>query len=212
MVNNHETGGACLQWLRDQIVRPADGLTGEQPVSFDDLTALAAQAPAGSGGLLFTPWLAGERSPVDDRTLRGALLNVSLRTDRSAMVRAVMEGVAYNARWLAEAVEKYVKRPLPSYRILGGGSVSDLWCQIHADVLDRPIERVADPLHTNLRGVALYAAARVGVIEQADIASRNRVERVFTPDPANRAEYDRLYGEYRSLYRTLHGLYGRLNS
>lgn len=211
VVNNHETGGACLQWLRDQVVRPADGLAGEQPVSFDDLTALAAQAPAGSGGVLFTPWLAGERSPVDDRTLRGAFLNISLRTDRSAMVRAVMEGVAYNARWLAEAVEKFVKQPLPSYRILGGGAASDLWCQIHADVLDRTIERVADPLHTNLRGVALYAAARVGVIDEADIASRNRVERVFTPDPANRAEYDRLYNEYRTLYGTVHKLYRRLN-
>ncbi|MEZ5178017.1 MAG: FGGY-family carbohydrate kinase [Acidimicrobiales bacterium] len=71
--------------------------------------------------MLFTPWLKGERSPVDDRHLRAAFLNVSIDTDRAALPRAVMEGVAYNARWLHEAVERFVKRPLPTLRILGGG-------------------------------------------------------------------------------------------
>jgi xylulokinase len=212
VANNHETAGACLQWLRDQVVRPDDGLPGELgSPAFDELTALAGRAPAGSGGVIFTPWLAGERSPVDDRTLRAAFLNVSLLTDRAALVRAVLEGVAYNARWLNESVERFVKRPFPTMRILGGGSQSELWCQIHADVLGRPVERVADPVHTNLRGAALFAAAQTGRLDAADIASRVRVDRVFEPDPATRAVYDELYGEYKGLYKRLHKLYRRLN-
>ena len=101
-----------------------------------------ATVPAGSGGVLFTPWLNGERSPVDDRTLRAAFLNVSMTTERAHLVRAVLEGVAFNARWLLDVVERFIKRPMPVLRILGGGAMSDLWCQIHADVLDRRIEPV----------------------------------------------------------------------
>jgi len=109
---------------------------------------VAATAPAGAGGVIFTPWLKGERTPIEDRTLRGAFLNVSLTTDRPRIIRAVLEGVAFNARWLLDAVEGFVRRPLPALRILGGGASSDLWCQIHADVLGRRIERVAEPTYS----------------------------------------------------------------
>ena len=121
--NNIETGGAALSWLREQIFAPSDGLLGgsgigadgaapvyEQP-TYDALTALAATAPAGSEGLIFTPWLAGERSPVEDKHLRAAFLNLSLRTDRAMMVRAVMEGVALNARWLFDLLREVPQAP-----------------------------------------------------------------------------------------------------
>ena len=118
--------------------------------------------PAGSGDVLFTPWLAGERSPVDDRNARGGFHNLSLGTTRAHLVRAVLEGVAYNSRWLHEAVERFAKRRLDPVRVIGGGATSDLWCQIHADVMGRTIERVAEPLHANLRGAALFAGAGAG--------------------------------------------------
>ena len=134
--------------------------------------------------MLFTPWLNGERSPVEDRNLRAAFLNISMTTDRAHLVRAVLEGVAFNARWLLDAVERFIKRPMPALRILGGGAVSDLWCQIHADILDRRIERVADPMYANLRGAAFFAAMSLGKIELADVAERVRVTRTFEPDAA----------------------------
>ena len=100
VANNHETAGLCLQWLRDSIGASEDGTSGSG--GYERLTALASTAPAGAGGVMFTPWLNGERSPVDDRTLRAAFLNISMTTERAHLVRAVLEGVAFNARWLLE--------------------------------------------------------------------------------------------------------------
>ena len=151
VADNQETGGAALRWLREQLVAPPDGLPGggsgigaggaaadDLAPTYEDLIRLAATAPAGCEGLLFTPWLDGERCPVEDKVVRAGWLNLSLRTDRAMLVRSVLEGVAFNSRWLLDAYEKFIKRPVPSVRILGGGAQSDLWCQIYADVLGAP--------------------------------------------------------------------------
>ncbi len=211
VANNHETAGLCLQWLRDSIIGPDDGLAEPWTPAYDDLMTVAATAPAGAGGVIFTPWLKGERTPVEDRTLRGAFLNVSLTTDRPRIIRAVLEGVAFNARWLLDAVEGFVRRPLPALRILGGGASSDLWCQIHADVLGRRIERVAEPTYANLRGAALFAAMSLGKITLDDVRSLVRVTTTFEPDPDARATYEPMYAEFKRLYGQLHGVYARLN-
>src|SRR5205823_8917179 len=102
-----ETAGLCLQWLRDNVIAPEDALGGLSTPAFPAVTELAATAPAGSGGVIFTPWLAGERSPIDDRWARGGFHNLGLGTGRADMIRAVLEGVAYNDRWLHEYVEKF---------------------------------------------------------------------------------------------------------
>ncbi len=169
IVNNHETGGAALQWLREQIIAPHDGLLGggsgigDQGLapgglapSFDDLTALAATAPAGSEGLLFTPWLNGERSPVDDKHLRGAWLNVSLRTDRAALVRSVLEGVAYNARWLFEPYQKFVGRA-------GAERADPRWRRAERPVVPDPRRRPRRARRAG-RGPARRPAARGGPV------------------------------------------------
>ena len=85
------------------------------------------------------------------------------------LVRSVLEGVAYNSRWLFDAYEKFLKQPVPKVRILGGGAQSDLWCQIYADVLARPVEQVADPRHAQLRGVALWARVCLGELTLDDV-------------------------------------------
>ncbi|MGE5289160.1 MAG: xylulokinase [Micromonosporaceae bacterium] len=211
VANNHETAGACLQWLRDRIIAPDDGLSGGPRPGFAELTELAATAPPGSGSVLFTPWLAGERSPIDDRNARAGFHNLSLDTGRAAMVRAVLEGVAYNNRWLHEAVEHFVKRRLEPIRVFGGGAQSDLWCQIHADVMDRTIERLADPMHANLRGAAIVAGLALGAVDPAGAGELAPVGATFRPDPARRAAYDRLYAEFPKLYRSQKGMFRRLN-
>ena len=205
VANNHEAAGLCLRWLRG-------ALPTRRPLSFEELTDLAATAPAGSDGILFTPWLAGERSPVDDRYARGGWHNLSVQTTGADLVRAVLEGVAYNARWLHEAVERFAHRRLDRLRIFGGGALSDLWCQIHADVLNRTIERVADPLHTNLRGAALFGAIALGTVQRHEIRELVPVERVFTPQPETRAEYERLYAEFPRLYKRQRAMFNRLNA
>ena len=208
VANNHETAGLCLQWLRD-AVGAGDGAVESD---YARLTTIAATAPPGSGGVLFTPWLNGERSPVEDRNLRAAFLNISMTTERAHLVRAVLEGVAFNARWLLDAVERFTKRPMPVLRILGGGAISDLWCQIHADILGRRIEQVADPMYANLRGAAFFAAISLGRMDFGDVAARVRVTGTFDPDPSARAVYEPIYSEYRRLYHRLHGMYAKLNA
>ena len=211
VANNHETAGICLQWLRDSV-GAGDGVETAANAGYERLTALASTAPVGAGGVMFTPWLNGERSPVDDRTLRAAFLNVSMTTERAHLVRAVLEGVAFNARWLLDSVERFIKRPMPVLRILGGGAISDLWCQIHADILDRRIERVAAPMYANLRGAALFASMSLGNIDLAGAATRVHVDATFEPDPRAHAVYKPMYAEYRRLYHRLHGMYERLNA
>jgi xylulokinase len=212
VANNHETGGACLQWLRDQVIAPDDGLTDAAPPSYAQLTDAAATAPTGAGGVIFTPWLAGERSPVDDRFARGGFHNLSLGTTRAHLVRAVLEGVAYNSRWLHDAVEKFVKRRLDHIRFIGGGAQSDLWCQIHADVLDRTVERVADPVDANLRGAALLAGLALGAVNQREVRDLVRVDATFRPDHGRRQIYDRLYAEFPKLYKAQKPMFQRLNA
>jgi xylulokinase len=214
VANNHETGGACLQWLRDRIVAPDDALTSATMAaapSFAALTAVAGSVAPGAGDVLFTPWLAGERSPVDDRNARGGFHNLSLGTARAHLVRAVLEGVAFNSRWLHEAVEKFVKRRLDHVRFIGGGAQSDLWCQIHADVLDRTVERVTEPVDANLRGAALLAGLSLGAVRPDEVRDLVAVDAVFRPEPAHRATYERLYREFPKLYAKQKGMFHRLN-
>lgn len=223
--NNIETGGAALAWLREQIVAPNDGLAGggsgigadgAAPVAFqptyDDLVNLAASAPAGCEGVIFTPWLAGERSPVEDKYLRAAFLNMSFRTNRAMLVRSVLEGVALNIAWLFGYYEKFLRTPVRSLRILGGGAQSDLWCSIIASTLDRRVERVADPLNAQLRGVALWTRVCRGELSLEAAASLVPVDRVFAPVPAERDIYAEHFARYTKLYGALKGFYHRMNA
>jgi xylulokinase len=201
IANNHDTGGAALRWLRDGIV--TDG-------NYDELTAEAASVPPGSGGVIFCPWLNGERSPVEDHNLRASFVNMSMSTTRAHLVRAVLEGVAYNARWLLEATEKFAGRPLDGLRLLGGGAQSDLWCQIHADVIGRPIQQVADPVNVNVRGAAWFAAMHLGHLTIDEISARAPTARVFTPDVEAMAACAPLYAEFVQLAKAQRSMYKRL--
>ena len=205
VANNQDSGGAALEWLRDRL----GGV--DAPPSYEQMTALAAQAEPGSGGVVFTPWLAGERSPVDNRGARAGFHNLSLRTTRAELVRAVMEGVAFNSRWLSEAVERFTGGPFRSIRVIGGGATSDLWCAIYADILGRTIEQVADPVHANLRGSALLAGMGLGRVEPDELASLVPVAATYHPDPSLRPRYDRLFAEFPNLYSAQKGTFKRLN-
>ena len=202
VANNHETGGAALRWLREQVLPDQ---------SYEDLIASAEQAPAGCEGVLFTPWLNGERSPVEDKALRASFLNISLRTDRAMLVRAVMEGVALNARWLFDPYEKFLGRPAPSVRIIGGGAQSDLWCQMHAYALNRPVERPADPRDAQLKGVAAWARVCLGDMSLSEAGRLAVVTDTFLPDGPDADIYAGLYDEFRRLYATLRKTHRRLN-
>ncbi len=214
IANEQETAGACMSFLRDNLLFHGDGLTPLPPppnlyAQFDEL---AAGAPPGSGGLIFTPWLYGERTPVEDHLIRGGFHNLTLSTTRPQLIRSVLEGVAYNARWLLEAVETFAGRRLDPIRIIGGGARSELWCQIYADVLGRTIDQVDEPLEANVRGAAIVAAVGLGHMSFDDAPNCVTVRRSYRPQPEHRQLYDRMYRAFRELYRRNRPVLAKLNT
>jgi xylulokinase len=210
-----DVAGKAVDWLLDNVLHEVGPGRPRPDDALDRLGDLAASAPPGSGGVLFLPWLNGERTPVDDDTVRGGWLNVSLATDRADLARAVFEGIALNARWMLEAVERFIARSRPdgleSLRFIGGGANSALWCQTMADILDREIRQVADPVLANVGGAALIAAVALGELTWDEIPGTVAVAAVYRPDPANRAVYDDAYRAYREAYRRLRPFYARLS-
>ncbi len=190
-----ETAGVSVERLRDALL-PGSGREG-----IGEIEQLAAQAAPGSGGVLFTPWLNGERTPVDDHLVRGGLHNLSLDTTRAQLARAVLEGVALNARWMQVYVERFCRRRLEPIAFIGGGAVSPLWGQIMADVLGRPIERAADPVNANVRGAGLLAWVALGELSVADLHGRPAVAARHQPRAEHRATYERLFAAFRALYK-----------
>lgn len=213
VANEQETAGYCLTYLRDKIFFAQDELdTGPVPKdAYLRMNLAAEKVPPGSDGLIFTPWLYGERTPVEDHTVRGAFMNQSLKTTRAHMIRATMEGVALNARWLLKYVEIFTRRRMNAINLIGGGARSPLWCQIIADVTNRVIRQVDDPVQANTRGAGLLGAAALGLTNFDRIAEQIPVQAVYRPNSSNRALYDSLFNEFQEIYKQNRKIYARLN-
>jgi xylulokinase len=194
IIDNQETGAKSLEWLRTLLAGTGTAMR------YDEMTALAATSPPGANDVLFTPWLAGERSPIGNKHLRGGFTNLSLTTTTPDLIRAVLEGVAANSAWLLGYVEKFAGRPLTPLRLLGGGAQSSEWCQIYADALGREVEQVPEPMVAQLRGAALLAAVNLGRHRLDDVASLRPRGRAFTPESAVAELYRVRREQFPSLY------------
>lgn len=180
MIGESETAGACREWLVDRLGIPSA-----------EIDALGSMSPPGARGLLFLPWLFGERSPFPDARLRGGFVGLSLDHGRADVVRAVYEGTALNLRVILDACAG-AGEPCASLRAIGGGALSDLWMQVLADVTGRPIERVAHPTLAGAIGAALVGAVGVGALPSIrETSHRIAVERRFAPDVSAAAVYAR---------------------
>jgi xylulokinase len=193
LIDNQETGAKALEWLRGILAGSGTEM------SFEEMTTLAATSPPGANGVLFTPWLAGERSPVGNKRLRAGFSNLSVTTTTADLVRAVMEGVASNSAWLFKYVEKFAGRTLSPIRILGGGAQSTLWCQIYADTLAREVEQVPQPLLAQMRGVALLASATITHRRLNDVTAHERGV-AFHPSSDEASLYRTRADQFPSLY------------
>jgi xylulokinase len=207
------TAGGNLTFLRDNILYHKDELLQEAgvPDIFKVLDQIAKRIPPGSNGVLYTPWIWGERAPVEDRRLRAGLYNVSLHNTREDILRAFLEGIAFNTRWLLGPVEKFMGRKLQSINIVGGGAQSDVWCQIFADVMDVEIRQVCDPLYANARGAAWIAAVGLNEISFSDIPALVPIKNSYAPQAANRAIYDERFAVFTDIYKQMKPVYHRLN-
>jgi xylulokinase len=209
-----DVAGRAVDWLIENVL--ADPDHPRSPEALDRLTELAGSAPPGANGVLFAPWLNGERTPVDDPALRGAWFNLSLATTRADLARAVFEGIALNTRWMLEAVERFTghaDKPggLGAIRFIGGGATSTLWCQAMADVLNRPIDQIAEPQLANVRGAALLAGRALGELTWEQIPDLVAIEHRYEPNPALRERYDQAYAALLAHHQGNRTLYRRLN-
>ena len=196
--------GGSLRWYRDvlgQAEQQIARLMGRDP--YELLTAEAAQAPVGSEGLLFAPYLTGERTPYADPCARGGWIGLTARHDRRHLVRAVIEGVTFGLRDSLELV-RGLGVAVEQIRASGGGARSAFWRQVQADVFNTEIVTVNEA-EGAAYGAAILAAVGVGVFASVPEACQQliRVESSVAPIPVHAARYDELYAVYRELYHTL---------
>jgi xylulokinase len=195
------SAAGSLRWLRDAIAPGA---------SYGELAGEAAAVPVGADGLLFLPYLSGERTPHPDPLARGAFVGLTVRHGRAHLVRAVLEGVAFGLRDCLELVRGTAPEPIVELRASGGGTRSDVWRQVLADVLGATIATTA-----TAEGAATGAAilAAVGAGWHRDVASATdamvRVVSRTAPGP-DAPRYGSPYGTYRSLYPSLQGAFQEL--
>jgi xylulokinase len=187
-----QAGGAALQWFASVVGLP-----------IKNVVEIAAEAPPGSGGLIFLPHLLGERAPLWDSDVRGAFIGLSSEHALPHLCRAVLEGVAYSARHLLDELEKAAGLTTEILESSGGGARSDLWCQIKADITDRSFARLRVH-HSGCLGAALMAAVGARRIPSLGEAAARLVARETVFEPSrDRGVFDELYGSYRQLYSAL---------
>jgi xylulokinase len=194
------SAAGSLRWFRDTVAP-------DRP--FAELDAIAAAVPPGANGLVFLPYLTGERTPHPDPDARGAFVGLTVRHGIDHLARSVLEGVAFGLRDSVELMRKEVA--LDEVRISGGGATSALWVQIIADVLDTPVRRVEGE-ETAAHGAALLAATGGGAFASVQQAADTAVELADRIEPnRDRTAYDDAYGVYRDLYGALKTTFTRLS-
>jgi xylulokinase len=206
------TGGNTLEFFLERLVYPQDAFGRlEDADHYARLQQAVAATEAGSGGVLFLPWLGGAMAPAADDSVRGGFVNVGLDTSREQLARAVLEGVALNLRWLRGPVERFAKRRFGHFVFYGGAADSDQWSQIMADVLDAPVHQVQQPQYLTCLGAGLLALQRLGLLGFEDFASRVPIRRKYEPNPAHRATYEALSARFVDAYTRLRPMFRTMN-
>ena len=206
-----ETAGKCLEWVKDHLALDEIGVYLEKKdvagsletvytSLYDYLTETVEKSPPGAGGVIFTPWLHGNRCPFEDPAAAGMFFNIRLETGKTELIRAVLEGVCFHLRWMLERQAKKVPTSDP-VRFVGGGALSPVTAQILADVTGRTVQTTVSPQNAGSVGAAAVAAVGLGIAPDLDaVGTLIPPERTFTPNPGNRAAYDRNYAVFQKLY------------
>jgi xylulokinase len=195
------SSGGCLRWFRDQLGQlEVQAATEQRADAFDLLTQQAAEVPPGSEGVVFLPYMMGERSPLWHTNARGVFFGLSLATRKAALTRSILEGAAFALRHNVEVAVR-AGAEVREMRSVGGCSRSDLWNQIKADVLGLPLllprTSVGSPF-----GAAILAGMGAGAFPDVrkSLLEMIRLDRRFEPNQANHERYSRIYQVFRDIY------------
>ncbi len=217
-----ETAGKCLEWVKDHLAldeidiylekkNVAESQETIYESLYDYMSEVINSIPAGAGGVIFTPWLHGNRCPFEDPNARGMFFNISLETGKTELIRAVTEGVVYHMRWFMETEEKKTKTS-DVIRFVGGGALSDVTCQILADCLGKTVETVESPQNVGALGAAVLVAVSNGVIDRVQDAKKLiPAVKTFRPDPSVKPVYDKNYKTFCALYKANKANFAAMN-
>ena len=212
-----ETAGKCVEWVKDHLALDEIDLYLDKQHDlklknadmevvytnlYDYMMAVVDSIPAGSGGVIFTPWLHGNRCPFEDPNSRGMFFNISLETGKTELIRAVVEGVCFHLRWFIETMEKKVKTS-NTIRFVGGGALSAVTSQILADCTGRVIETVASPQNVGAVGAAVLIAVNAGIVPSVPEAKKLiPAVNTYLPNKENKAVYDKNFEVFKKLYNS----------
>lgn len=200
-----ETAGKCMEWVKERV-----SMTPIQ--EYEQMFEYIRDVPAGSHGVLFSPWMHGNRCPFEDPYARGVFFNVDVDSHGYDLIKSVIEGVCLHMRWMLEATESAFKTS-SAVRFTGGSALAPEVCRILADVLGRDVETVDNPRHVGAMGAAALMAVSFGLIENIrQIKSIIRVSATYKPNPANTAVYDRIYPIFQNIYRDNKKSFAALNA
>jgi len=217
-----ETAGKCLEWVRDHLALDEVGVYLDKnniPAGYESvrtnlyayLTETVKDVPAGSNGVIFTPWLHGNRCPFEAPDAAGMFFNVHLETGKRELIRAVLEGVCYHLRWILDCQKKKLE-PSDPVRFVGGGALSPVTCQILADILGRTVETVDSPQNVGSVGAAAVAAVGLSLMPSLDcVEDFVPASATFVPNAENHAVYEKSYQVFRKLYKANRKLFQTMN-
>ncbi len=213
MMGVNLAGGGCLQWFRNELCKEEIALTRKDPANvYLRLNSEAASVQPGCQGLIFLPYLSGERTPHNDADARGCFIGLTMSHSRGHMVRAIMEGVAYNMRESMVMI-KGLDVPVNQIRVSGGGSQSQVWRQIQADMFGQQVVTV-NCVQGPAYGVALLAAVGAGAFSSVEEACQSTI-RVVTATGCTKGGamyYDKTFPLFQGLYHSLKDDFKRLSS
>ena len=216
-----ETAGKCFEWVMDHLALDEVGVYLEKTritdieskylSLYDYLSEEVSKVPPGANGVVFTPWLHGNRCPFEDSKAGGMFFNIRIETGKRDLIRAVLEGICYHLRWLLECEMKKVKTSDP-IRFVGGGALSSVTCQMLADITGRTIETVNNSQEVGAVGTALVVAAGLRGVDVLELSRQLvKANHSYVPDPENQVVYERNYKVFKKLYKANASSFQALN-
>ena len=200
-----ETAGKCMEWSKERLSNPPFD-------SYDIMYDIAAQVPAGANGVLFSPWMHGNRCPFEDSNTRGVFFNVDVDNRSGDLARAIIEGVCYHMRWLLETEEQKIKTN-EVLRFSGGSAMTPLTSQVLADITGRPVEVIANPRQVGTQGAAVTMAVGLGLFNDIkECKHMIKVDKLYEPDMKNKALYDQIFPVFKDLYYDNKKSFAKLNA
>ena len=211
LVGITESAGSNVDWMIEKFYKYEKDDPKIKDI-FEFIDSEREGVAPGSDHLIFTPWLLGERCPVSTTTTRGTIFNLGLEHSRGHMINAMLEGVAYNLRWIFENFRRDFGFQVKQIRAIGGGSVNSRWMQGIADISGLKVETVSNPNISGTLGAASCAMVGSGVLQSfKDINQFIQAKDLFIPNEENKGIYDKLFASYKGVYKSLRKEYIKAN-